>query len=258
MDLSSFRKSTDDEEETWAGWLRGDEQEPESPQLKPRKEPLLDLTRPGVEEPPQLTDSLKKPRGKKKSSGQDPAISIEIHMPHIRVPKPHIPWKRLRPWLITGGVIIVLLVGGGWIQTKLSQNKPAPQKTPTVVAAELGYKPLSPPARINVPASQQKPVYNKEKKIYIFHDEYLEAIVDVTQQAVPPELFKSTAKQKELENSVGTTDSFTTTLGTVHVMTSKETGGQRLFLFNDKMLMFLQSTKILSNADWAEYIQTLE
>lgn len=187
-----------------------------------------------------------------------PAVSIEITMPHFRVPQPEISWRKYRPWLIGAGLLVLLLFGGKIIQERLAKQPTSQQKTPVIVAADLGYKPLLAPATAENQNNTSKPTYDEQRKLYTFNDTFKNARLTVNQQAMPEKLKNNEPEIKRLAASIGATDSFTTTLGTVRIATSKETGTQRLFIVGDKMLMFVQSTSTLSQTEWVEYLQSLE
>lgn len=213
--------------------------------------------------PRRLAD--KKPKAVQ-HSGTPVAVSINIHMPEFRIPKIKLPKVHIEPkWFIMGGIVVVALLGGKYMQSKLAlSNHKATPKAPVVASAELGYKPLQPPESEDAntqPTSASptpKPKYDEKRGIYTFYDDYKGAKITVDQQAVPEKLRGNDAEIKKLQESLHTTDSFTTTLGKVYIYSSDTSSAQRMFLVNDKMLMFIQTTTSLSNSDWVAYIESLE
>ena len=258
MDIGKFKKRSELDEEAWAEWLGTDatEEQP-SPRREdnPPQKGLDTLTA------PTKTHKLHSYAVQKPTLQAPPTISIQIHMPRVRLPKISIPWRKLRPWLIVVCVIVGVLFGGKWAQTKLQhdlQSKSTAQKVPVVVPAELGYKPLLPPVTADNNTGVPKPSYNEQRQLYTFNDIYQGAHITVDQQATPAQLKDSQTEVNKLAKNIGATDTFTTTLGAVHITPATESGGQRIVLVNNRMLMFIQSTKTLSNDTWVTYIQDLQ
>lgn len=266
MDIGKFKKRSELDEEAWAEWIGTDaKEEPLKHQYGDKQSqkgldnftPVVQLnkTHPHAAQKPQVPTQ-------KPPASAPPTISIQIHMPRVRRPKVSIPWRKLRPWLISVCIIGVVLCGGKWAQTKLMHDlrskSSAAQKVPVVVPAELGYKPLLPPATADNKTGVPKPSYNEQRQLYTFNDIYQGAHITVDQQATPENLKDNQTEVDKLAKNIGATDTFTTTLGIVHSSPVKDSGGQRLVLVNDRMLMFIQSTKALSNDTWATYIQDLQ
>jgi hypothetical protein len=263
MEFGNFKKIDFDEDESVPDWLRDNDA---NSQATPRKK-STGTSR--VKSTEGFTGSRVKPASvsaHKKSQADTrkdalpapaPTVSIQVHLPEFHLPHRSIPWRRLRPWLIGVAVIMVLLIGGWKLQAHVSQPKRV-QKAPVIVAADLGYKPLVPPETVENKASVPRPTYDEQRQFYTFNDVYKGANITVNQQAVPEKLRGSETEIKKLATSMGAVDTFTTTLGVVHSATSKESGTQRMFLVNDKMLMFIQSTKTISDADWVNYLQGLQ
>jgi hypothetical protein len=269
MDLGKFKRVDFDDDDAMPEWLREDvpTKEENKPFLQtqptqktqPKVKSTEGFLSSKVKLPPYADSAL--PSAQKSGEQARPMVSIQIHIPHFRPPKiAALPWHKLRPWLIACVAILLLLVGGKWAQSRVSKSKNTPQKAPVIVSADLGYKPLVPPANSDTAqtAAIPKPAYDQQRHFYTFNDIYKGANVTVDQQAVPTKLKGSDTEVKKLAASIGATDSFTTTLGKVYIVTSKESGTQRLVLTNEKMLMFIQSTKTVSNADWVTYIQNLQ
>ncbi|MCA9327815.1 hypothetical protein KDA14_04775 [Candidatus Saccharibacteria bacterium] len=256
MDLSNFRKNSDDMDETWDDWLgQNDSKSKEQKKGDADSRALDDFgLRSGEKTALQRKPTVKKPQ---REAEDDTAISIEIRMPHVRIPKPHIPWRRLRPWGITAAVVLVLLLGGKFLVEHTLPKKKAPT-TPSSVQAvlDLGYKPILPVKSdgTKTPTLTRNP----EKNVYSFYDTYLDSNLTVDQQALPKNFRGNAQAIEDLASSLQAKDSFTTTIGTAHIYTDEKSGAQRLFVYNDKMLMFIQSTKTIDDASWVEYIQSMQ
>ncbi|MGB4800465.1 MAG: hypothetical protein WBP03_03025 [Candidatus Saccharimonadales bacterium] len=268
MEFGNFKKIDFDEDESVPDWLRdNDVKSPATLQKKPIETSRVKSTEGFALFPVKYVSraqtsnedaQLKGNKKQKDKAAQAPTVSIQVHVPEFRMPKVSIPWCTLRPWLFGGLVAVALLVSGWELQTHLSRPKQF-QKVPVIVAADLGYKPLVPAISTGTEAENApKPTYDEQRKFYTFNDVYKGANITVNQQAVPEKLRGSETEIKKLATSMGAVDTFTTTLGVVHSATSKESGTQRMFLVNDKMLMFIQSTKTISDADWVNYLQGLQ
>lgn len=266
MELGKFKRVDFDDDDAMPDWLR------EDAPAKVEKKPLLP-TKPAKHNQSQVksTEGFSQPQVKSMSSPRtlrskdkksreqpQPTVSIQIHMPHFRLPKVSVPRRKIRPWIIAATLALVGIIGGRALLDQATQQKAPVPKAPTVVQAELGYKPLQSVQVDGGKATATKPKYDEQKKIYFYADWYKGADLDVVQQAVPEALKSNTTAQKEQATSIGANETFTTTVGTVYYSENKNANTQRLMVINNKMLMFIQSTKVLSNEDWVSYIQGLE
>lgn len=260
MEVGKFKTIDFDDDDALPAWLRDDT----SPEQPPKKA-MRHTSPPQVKSTEGFTASqvkqpLVRPTPQARRRDAQPTLSIQIHMPNIRIPhvhRPDIPFKRLRPWLIAGTLALVGIFGGKMLLGATQKTAPTP-KPPTIVQAELGYKPLQSVQLVAGKVTATPPKYDEAKKLYSFYDSYKGANITVDQQAVPEKLKTSKTAVRELATSIGANDTFTTTLGTVYVSNSKDANTQRMMLVNDKMLMFIQSTKTLTTTEWVEYIQSLE
>lgn len=274
MNSNYPKKKTGLDEEAWAAWLGI---EPTGAGKKAGKKagkpvPALQYRQPGSHKPGQPVDGMrgepKRPphlpqkHGAAETPGgsSQPAVSIQIHLPEFHIPRPHIPWGALKPWLIGAATLVLVVFGGKFIVDRLPKHETTQPKTPVnaQASADLGYKPLVPSARAEGEAAPSAPAYNSQKKLYTYNDQYKGANLTVDQQAIPEKLKGNEAEIAKLAHALNTTDSFTTTLGKVYIFTSETSGAQRLMLANDKMLMFIQSTQTVDTADWVHYIQDLQ
>lgn len=258
MDIHKFRKKSEVDPDTWEEWLSD---------ASPSRHSSGSQGHPGDtkkhnRDNPQVASKPAQKASKMAQSGQanqdsKPAVSIQITMPAVRMPKVHIPWRRLRPWAI-GLVLLVVALFGGRALVELTKQKKQTPEVPTSVQAvvDLGYKPILPTKAEGEPTPQT--AYNKEKGVYTFLDTYLDANLTVDQQALPKSFRDNPKAVQGLADSILADDSFTTTKGEVYMHTEKSSGAQRLFVYNDKMLMFIQSTKKIDTVSWVEYIQSMQ
>ena len=255
MDVGKFKTIDFDDDDALPAWLRDDT----SPDQPPKK--AIRHTSPSqVKSTEGFTASQVKRRLRRSEvpppkHGEQPTVSIQIHMPQLHVPR--IPFARLRPWLLAAVVVFVGIFGGKLLLGATQKTAPTP-KAPPVVQAELGYRPLQSVQLEEGRATATKPKFDQTKKLYSFYDTYTGANLTVDQQAVPEKLKSSNTAVRDLARSIGTNDTFTTSVGTVYISNSEDANTQRMMLVNEKMLMFIQSTKTLPNSDWVTYIQNLE
>ncbi|QQS70079.1 hypothetical protein IPP75_03005 [Candidatus Saccharibacteria bacterium] len=255
MDVGKFKTIDFDDDDALPAWLRDDT----SPDQPPTK--AIRHTSPSqVKSTEGFTASQVKRRLRRSEvlppkHGEQPTVSIQIHMPQLHVPR--IPFARLRPWLLAAVVVFVGIFGGKMLLGATQKSAPTP-KAPTIVQAELGYKPLQSVQLVAGKVTATPPKYDEAKKLYSFYDSYKGANLTVDQQAVPEKLKTSKTAVRELATSIGANDTFTTTLGAVYISSSEDANTQRMMLVSDKMLMFIQSTKTLPNTDWVVYIQSLQ
>ncbi len=252
MELGKFKRVDFDEDDVMPEWLRDEQPVAKKPQAL-KKPSQVKLT----EEfgPSQVKSGFHSKVDKPQEPTPEPAISIQIHMPTFKMPS--IPFARLRPWAIVLAIVL-LAVFGGKALLGTTEKKASVQKAPTVVQAELGYKPLRSVQQDAGKATATQPTFNDKKQLYTFNDTYMGASLTVDQQALPDKLKTSKTAISDLARSIGAYDSFTTTRGTVYISSSENANTQRMMVISDKMLMFIQSTKVLPNADWVNYIQRLE
>lgn len=271
MDLRNFKHSKDDiDAETWDDWL--------ADQAKPKAKPTVVSRKPRAQQGGVVAGDFVATRGERASrppavphakpsknpnthkAASPRSVSIQIQVPSVRIPKVRVPWRALRPWAVAVGVMVLVVFGGKALIDHMPKRE---KKQPAIpvnaqASADLGYKPLVPAPRVEGEPSPTKPVYNSQKKLYTFNDQYKGARLTVDQQAIPDKLRGNEEEIQKIADSIGADQSFTTTAGKVYIYTGEKGGSQRLLLANNKMLMFIQSTQQIDNASWVNYIQDLQ
>ena len=257
MDIGNFKKGKGDDQDAWLDWLdeTGDDM-PVNPKPVPMAKPHATKSPDGFM-PPQVKKPKKVIRNIEPPP-KSPVVTIKLHMPAVRLPRPHIPWRVVRWWGVAIVLVFGALLGGKQLQAMLAKPKRAPIQAPVVAQAELGYRPLVPEVRATTEPAPTKPIFDAERKLFSFNDVYKGARLTVDQQEVPAKLKDNQAEIDKLAKSLSATETFTTSLGEVHLFTDVRSGSQRLFVVNDKMLMFIQSTQKVSVEDWVTYIQALQ
>lgn len=264
MDLGNFKRRTENEDEAWSTWL-GEEAvgvKPEKPTgnvLRFDNSPAVSQVKSsdGLSSSQVKRDVLKSITDNKNKQSQqtEKTIAISLELPHFRAPK--VPWRTVRPWALGIAGVVLLLAGGNAVQGIIQKNtKNSPQTTPVVIPAELGYKPLERPSTSESP--QVKSAFDDKKNLYTFTDVYMDANVTVNQQAMPEKLKNDPKRIASLAASLDAKEKFTSTVGEVYLQSSENSPSQRLMVVNDKMLMFIQSTKRLTAAEWVTYLQSME
>ncbi len=217
-----------------------------------------------------VAGSVVKPKASEDSKtgkGQDtqqPLIAVNLTLPNFSLPRLRLPaWRPTRGQKrgAIGALLVIGLLVGGWMLSGKLAKKPeqttAVPKTTIAVATDLGFVPLAPAGRGNLVPGKSNPYYNSAKKFYQYNENYKGAAITLNEQPFPEKLSKK-AEMDKLRKSINAKDSFTTTFGTVYIATDENSGAQRLILTNKYLLMFLQSTKTLSNDQWVEYIESFE
>ncbi len=192
-----------------------------------------------------------------------PSIAISLTLPKLRASRLKSLLRQL-PVSYTQALAALLgvavLLTGGWLIVRSLDHAPkrsGPPKTTAAVATDLGFVPFAPAGRGKIVPGQANPYYNTSKKFYQYTETYNGASITINEQPFPEKL-KQKAELDKFLRSFTAVDSFTTTLGTVHVSTDQTAGSQRLALTNSYMLMFIQSTKSFPNEDWTRYIESFE
>ncbi|PID98816.1 hypothetical protein CSA80_03840 [Candidatus Saccharibacteria bacterium] len=260
MDIRNFKHVDLDDENGLPEWLRDTNSAPSRHGKSPRKKqtrtkPTEDFVSFRSEKVPH--NKAERAQKVQEQPREAPAVSIQISMPSFRPPKLAIPWRRLRPWVIAITLLGVGIIGGKMLLS-LTQQQPVKEKVPTIVQAELGFRPLAVLGASDDSSNAKRPAYDEERKLYTFYHTFKGAHITVDQQPVPEKLKDNKAAVRELARNIGADEQVATSLGTLYLSSSEDAAGQRLMLVNNKMLMFIQSTKAFSNADWVAYIQDLE
>lgn len=184
------------------------------------------------------------------------AIDINITLPKIRLPKLpriHVAWSTVLRWgglaALVGMVVfatpqIIQLKGQKAREnTGSSQSKPA-------------YAPLEPDTSSGTVSGAQ---YDSKRQLYKYNDTYKGASLTISQQTLPDALREDKSKLKDVAKaSIGATEKFDTVHGDVYITTDDSTGMQRMVVAHRQLLVFIQSSKTLSNSDWVTYIQALQ
>lgn len=209
---------------------------------------------PVVQRPPRL------PQTEVESASQEekPSIAIHLTLPKLSLSKLRPSKKVVRSAGL--GIAVIGLLWLGWFMTtqNVKEAQEAKVNAPKTMEETLGFVPLSPGGRGKIVEGATNPIFDAQKGFYEYREVYKNSSMTINQQPVPEKMRKNPSAILSLTNSLGAKDSFTTTLGTVYIASDEKSGAQRLVVANSYMLMFIQSTKSLSNEDWAQYIESFE
>lgn len=270
MDLRNFKHSKDDiDADTWDEWLTDQAENKPKPVEVPsrtiqggRVAGADFVSREGVPVPRSKASPKHAPKPTKKTNKTppQPSVSIQIQVPSVNFGKLRATLRTMRPWAIGVLVLVLVVFGGKMIVDHMPKRE---KKQPAIpvnaqASADLGYKPLVPAPRAKGEEGPSKPVYNSNRKLYTFNDQYKGAKLTVDQQAIPDKLKGNEKEIQKIADSISADETFSTTLGNVYIFTGEKSGSQRLLLANEKMLMFIQSTKQIDTASWVSYIQSLQ
>lgn len=181
------------------------------------------------------------------------AIDINITLPKITFPKlPHarVAWKRVLRW---GGVIVFAAVI--IIATPHILQLKAKQADKTTSSSKPAYAPLEPSTKGASVAGAQ---YDNKRQLYKYDDEYNGASLTISQQPLPDKLRSDPTEVQKLAKSIGANERIETTNGYAYISTDDKTATQRVVVAHRQLLVFIQSSKSMSNAEWVAYIQQLQ
>ena len=185
----------------------------------------------------------------------DDEISINIHLPHLSIPRLRIPWKKVLGW---GSVVAVLLAAVISTPSVLdgfsSSNNQTSEQT---LSNAPVYSPLTPETVTNGQVSGAQ--YDNKKQLYKYNDEYKGVSLTISQQPIPDQLRDDPAKIADIaKTSINATEIIRTTNGDAYIVTDEKTNTQRVVLVHRQLLVFIQSYDRLENVDWLVYIQNLQ
>lgn len=188
------------------------------------------------------------------SSGR--AIDISITIPKIHLPKPHavmVSWSRVARW---GGLVVTIIVALVITPYIVRHKSEQAQKNTAINSVTPAYAPLTPTGDDGSVSGAQ---YDSKRKLYKYNDTYKGVSLTISQQPLPDTLRQDKTKLKDIAKaSIGATEKFETVHGDVYITTDETTGMQRMIVSHRQLLIFIQSAKTLSTADWVIYVQALE
>lgn len=190
----------------------------------------------------------------RRTSGQhDRAITISLSMPKIKLPKLHIPWVRVSKWALVVVLVAVVVVGTPQLLQYRAQK--AKQAAVDQKTAAPAYAPLKPATEAGSVAGAG---YDGKRQMYKYDDVYNGVTMTISQQPLPDNLRANPKDIQKIAESIGAKEKVATTNGDAFISTDDKTATQRVVVAHRQLLIFIQSSKSMSNAEWVSYIQQLQ
>lgn len=189
----------------------------------------------------------------RKSGHHDRAITISLSMPKIRLPKLRIPWTRVGKWALGVGMVAIVIVGTPQLlryQAQRAKQVAADQKTVTPA-----YAPLKPSGEGGTVAGAG---YDGKRQMYKYDDVYNGVTMTISQQPLPDNLRGNPKDIQKIAESIGAKEKVATTNGDAYISTDDKTATQRVVVAHRQLLIFIQSSRSMTNAEWVSYIQQLQ
>jgi hypothetical protein len=254
IDLGRFKRNKNDE---WVEWL-ADDPIPAAIRGRMRAKAVQEASRPIVRRP-----GVPKPVEHVKQVDNKPAaVSIHISVPKITFKKPtfKIPPQLLahKKWVISGAACFIVVAGLTGVFLVTRDNK-KDEGGPAVLAetqqkADFAYS-LPKGTTDGIEGDVR---YNSERKLVNFKDSIGGVEITVSQQPLPEGFKEDTDnKVKKLAEDFSATKSIATANPTAYIGTSIK-GPQTVIFTKKDLLVFIQSTKVIDEHDWAEYITNLQ
>lgn len=256
IDLGRFKSDKDKTE--WVDWL-ADDPVPASIRGKMRARAVEEASRPVVRRPGQQPPAqASEPIDTAKSA----AVSINISIPRLSLKKPSIkipPALLARKKWAVAGVAIIIVAAGVTTAFLMKTDSGKDADKPGVLAentqkADFAY---------SLPKGNSEGLdgavkYDAQRKVVNYKDSIGGVEITISQQPLP-EAFKqdTEAKVKKIAEEFSATKTIATANPTAYIGTSAK-GPQTVIFSKKDLLVFIQSTKVIDDHDWAEYITSLQ
>lgn len=182
-----------------------------------------------------------------------PTISIQVQMPHFKLPQlPRPSARQFRYGVIALGCMVVLGVGGVVAQRLASRHTKKATLGQSTQQAKPSFKPLVP---VDDNKQSTPTHYDAEHKVLSFTDTYAGASLTVSEQELPEKFKGNEAAFKEMAKSFGAEKNIDVGIGTLYVAGYEQ--NQFGILRTEKFLLFLRSNKQLPTEAWKDYLATL-
>lgn len=253
IDLGRFKR---DRGEEWVDWLT-DDPVPASIRQKMRTQAVREAARP-MGRRPVTPVTAQQPS---EAANTAKTVSINITVPKIKLQKPRIVIPQIlqdRKVYIIGGVVVASVIVGTGLFMVLGGQSSDNGDTPAVLAesnekANFAY---------TLPKGEEKNIdtavrYDAQRKVVNYQDSIGGIPITISQQPLPESLKEDTAnKVKKLAEDFSATKALTTATPTAYLGTAIE-GPQTVIFSKNDLLIFIQSTKMIDDRDWAEYVTNL-
>lgn len=150
---------------------------------------------------------------------------------------------------VMAGVLGLVVIAGLWGLTVDHYKQAATKRNPGQITAD--FNPVVPNDKINPVTSE-----NNNFKIVSYQDDYQGTALIVSQQKLPEQFSKDPSAIKTLDQ-FKTADEIDTSKGKLYVTTNK-TSQQWGAMVYGNILLFIQTSKTLTDQDWSAYISDLQ
>lgn len=200
--------------------------------------------------------------GKEQPNSPATAITINIGLPKLRKPIfPKIIKSNAKPIIYTGGGLVITgVLVGSLVLFRKNTISSTDTSDSTGVLSEKNAKPEF---AYTVPDGEEKRIdgavrYDAEKKVVNYKDSIGGVPIVISQQPLPTGFKEGTQdKVKKLAEEFAATEELVTANPTAYLGTSAK-GPQTVIFAKNNLLIFIQSTKEIDKADWAQYITALK
>lgn len=210
----------------------------------------------------QVNPKVKKSRKAKKQSSPvatntDGTITINFHLPAVKLPKVKVNWRKAVLYSGVGIVVAGLTFGTPFIIKAISGHKSTGVAKDTSISDKPAFATIVPSKDISdyVQASQ---TYDAAKQIYHFSGHYKDVEVVGTEQALP-EVFKTNKNMlKDQAARIGATERIDVVGGVAYVSPGEGNTSQRAVYASSQILVFVTYSGVMKDSEWVKFIQSLE
>lgn len=187
------------------------------------------------------------------SKQHDRAITISLSLPKFTFPEVHVPWVRASKWALAVVVLATVFVGTPrLLQFRAQKAMQAATGRKTETPA---YAPLKPATEAGSVAGAG---YDGKRQMYKYDDVHNGVTMTISQQPLPDSLRANPKEIQKIAESIGAKEKVVTTNGDAYISTDDKTATQRVVVAHRQLLVFIQSSKSMTNAEWVSYIQQLQ
>lgn len=201
----------------------------------------------------QAPAKVKHKQPRRATKRRERAVTISVTIPKIKLPKLHLPWLRVSKWALVIVVMATVVVGTPQLLRYRAQN--AKQAALSQKKATPSYAPLKPSAEGGTVAGAG---YDGKRQMYKYDDVYNGVTMTISQQPLPDNLRSNPKEIQKVAESIGAKEKVATTNGDAYISTDDKTATQRVVVAHRQLLVFIQSSKSMTNAEWVSYIQQLQ
>lgn len=191
-----------------------------------------------------------------------PTVSINIHIPKLKLPKAKLPpVKQLRYWTAFSVIIITSSLGARAL-LGVAFNGDKSGKTGVKGSSTVNTKPTFKPA---VPGDKKDLAtsngttsrYVPGKQLYTFIDTLLGGQITISEQPLPDAVKQNPNTLKDAAKSIGATHKIETAFGPAYIATSENKTSQRVATVHENLLVFIETTRSYDDDAWKLYIESL-